>query len=271
MLASPGLPRRRAGPVGGHEVREPLLPRVARQVRVVERRLAERLRRQLQRQLQKSPASLLVADLGPIAGEVVVDAVVVGGIFQAAAEGLLSLLAPAEAMEDQAEGGVSQSGFGRELDGFFGVVQRLAGPAQLREAERFAPYRADAAALDPRAASRRRRPPRLHILSPFDNAVVQRDRVKRLFDVDYALECYLPAAKRRFGYFALPVLWGDEFAARLDAKAERKGRRLVVKNFALEEGFEPSAEFRDALGPARRYPPPGPTGCRRADDADEFS
>lgn len=106
------------------------------------------------------------------------------------------------------------------------------------------------AALTRRAASRRRRPPRLHILSPFDNAVVQRDRVKRLFDVDYALECYLPAAKRRFGYFALPVLWGDEFAARLDAKAERKERRLVVKNFALEEGFEPSAEFRDALGAA---------------------
>ncbi len=109
-------------------------------------------------------------------------------------------------------------------------------------------YFASAATLDRRAASRRRRPPRLHILSPFDNAVVQRDRVKRLFGVDYALECYLPAAKRRFGYFALPVLWGDEFAARLDAKAERKGRCLVVKNLALEEGFEPSAEFRDALG-----------------------
>ncbi len=105
-------------------------------------------------------------------------------------------------------------------------------------------YFASAAALDRRPGRGRRR---LHILSPFDNAVVQRDRVKRLFGVDFALECYVPAAKRRFGYFALPVLWGDEFAAQLDAKAERKNNRLVVKNFKLEAGVEPSAEFRDAL------------------------
>jgi uncharacterized protein YcaQ len=96
-----------------------------------------------------------------------------------------------------------------------------------------------------RGARARRR--RLHVLSPFDNAVIQRDRVKGLFGVDYALECYVPAAKRRFGYFALPVFWGGEFAAQLDAKAERKAGRLVVKNVALTEGFKPSAEFRDAL------------------------
>lgn len=108
-----------------------------------------------------------------------------------------------------------------------------------------AEYFAGAAALSRGAGARRRR---LHILSPFDNAVIQRDRVRRLFGVDFALECYVPAAKRRFGYFALPVLWGDEFAAQLDAKAERKTGRLVVKNFKLEAGVEPSAEFREALG-----------------------
>lgn len=101
-----------------------------------------------------------------------------------------------------------------------------------------------AAALAWRPGRGRRR---LHILSPFDNAVVQRDRVKRLFGVDFALECYVPAAKRRFGYFALPVLWGDEFAAQLDAKADRKRRRLVVKNVKLEAGIKASAEFRDAF------------------------
>jgi uncharacterized protein YcaQ len=101
-----------------------------------------------------------------------------------------------------------------------------------------------AAALAWRAGRGRRR---LRILSPFDNAVVQRDRVKRLFGVDFVLECYVPAAKRRFGYFALPVLWGDEFAAQLDAKADRKRRRLVVKNVKLEAGVKASAEFRDAL------------------------
>jgi uncharacterized protein YcaQ len=93
-----------------------------------------------------------------------------------------------------------------------------------------------------------KRPPRLHILSPFDNAVIHRERVKWLFGADYVLECYVPAAKRRFGYFGHAIIWGDEFAGRLDAKAERKERRLVVKNFALEEGFGAPAEFWGALG-----------------------
>jgi uncharacterized protein YcaQ len=123
------------------------------------------------------------------------------------------------------------------------TVEGEVAPARIKELPE-EEYFASPAALAWRAGRRRR----LHILSPFDNAVVQRERVKRLFGVDFALECYVPAAKRRFGYFALPVLWGDEFAAQLDAKAERKRGRLVVKNFKLEAGVEPSAEFRDELG-----------------------
>jgi uncharacterized protein YcaQ len=122
------------------------------------------------------------------------------------------------------------------------AAEREVAPARIKELPD-EEYFVLAAALDRRAGRRRR----LHVLSPFDNAVVQRERVKRLFGVDFALECYVPAAKRRFGYFALPVLWGDEFAAQLDAKAERKENRLVVKNFKWEAGIKPSAEFREAL------------------------
>lgn len=70
---------------------------------------------------------------------------------------------------------------------------------------------------------------RLLILSPFDNSVIQRDRLKALFQFDYQIECYLPEAKRQYGYFCLPLLYGDEFIGRMDAKAHRKTGHLEIK------------------------------------------
>ena len=75
----------------------------------------------------------------------------------------------------------------------------------------------------------------VRILSPFDNLVINRQRTKALFDFDYQLECYLPAEKRKYGYFSLPVLWGDLLVGRLDAKADRKAKVLVVKHLVLED------------------------------------
>ncbi len=72
------------------------------------------------------------------------------------------------------------------------------------------------------------------ILSPFDNSVINRKRTQALFDFDYQLECYVPAAKRRYGYFSLPLLWGDELVGRMDAKADRKSRQLLIKHLAME-------------------------------------
>ena len=82
----------------------------------------------------------------------------------------------------------------------------------------------------------------IHILSPFDNLVIQRKRLKDLFDFDYTIECYVPAPKRKYGYFVLPVIYGDNFIGRLDAKADRKTGTLKVINYFPEKGDKVSSK-----------------------------
>ena len=69
---------------------------------------------------------------------------------------------------------------------------------------------------------------RTALLSPFDAIVRDRKRMEDLFEFDYVLEMYKPAAKRRWGYFALPVLHGDRLVGKLDTTADRKAGRLFV-------------------------------------------
>jgi hypothetical protein len=87
-------------------------------------------------------------------------------------------------------------------------------------------------------------PDRVHILSPFDNIVIQRKRLKTIFDFDYLVECYVPAPKRKYGYFCLPVVYGDKFAARLDAKADRAGDKLILINLHWEKEYPKTEMFR---------------------------
>ncbi|MGD9900512.1 MAG: winged helix-turn-helix domain-containing protein [Calditrichaceae bacterium] len=86
-------------------------------------------------------------------------------------------------------------------------------------------------------------PSRIHLLSPFDNLIIQRDRIKSIFGFDYTLECYLPEKKRKFGYFTLPVLFGERFVARLDPKADRKNKILLIQNLVFEPQFTKFDEF----------------------------
>lgn len=71
---------------------------------------------------------------------------------------------------------------------------------------------------------------RMLILSPFDNMLINRKRMEFFFGAAYRLECYMPAAKRKLGYFALPLLYRDEIIGYIDLKAERKRGELIVKN-----------------------------------------
>jgi uncharacterized protein YcaQ len=72
----------------------------------------------------------------------------------------------------------------------------------------------------------------VHILSPFDPLIIQRKRLKLLFDYDHRFEAYVPKEKRVLGYFALPVLIGDEIVAAIDLKADRAKQELLIQQWS---------------------------------------
>ena len=92
-------------------------------------------------------------------------------------------------------------------------------------------------------------PARVRLLSPFDNTVIQRHRCAEVFGFDYTIECYVPEAKRQYGYYVLPVVFGDQFVARLDAKAHRREGRFEIKALFMQEEAERSVsdDFPPAL------------------------
>ena len=96
-----------------------------------------------------------------------------------------------------------------------------------------------------------------YILSPFDNLLIQRRRVKEIFDFEYLLECYVPEAKRKVGYFSLPLLYGSEFVGQIDLKADRKKKQLLIRNLVWENGVKKSDTmlnaFRKKLNELRQF------------------
>ncbi|HPF22045.1 MAG TPA: crosslink repair DNA glycosylase YcaQ family protein [Hyphomonas sp.] len=78
---------------------------------------------------------------------------------------------------------------------------------------------------------------RLRILNPFDPVIRDRNRLQRLFGFDYRIEIFVPAAKRVWGYYVYPLLEGDRFVGRLEAKADRAAGTLTVDRLWVEPGI----------------------------------
>ena len=88
----------------------------------------------------------------------------------------------------------------------------------------------------------------VRVINYFDSMLWHRDRIEQLFDFEPALEVYLKPEQRRFGYFNLPILYGDNLVGRLDPKLDRKDKKLLVRGTWYEPWFAPDEEFEDKLG-----------------------
>ncbi|MBQ8150738.1 MAG: YcaQ family DNA glycosylase [Clostridia bacterium] len=87
----------------------------------------------------------------------------------------------------------------------------------------------------------------VRLLAPLDCLMWDRKLIEALFGFAYKWEIYTPAEKRKFSYYVLPVLYGERFAGRIEPVADRKGKRLIIRNFWPEKGFRQTAAFRKAL------------------------
>jgi uncharacterized protein YcaQ len=95
-------------------------------------------------------------------------------------------------------------------------------------------------ALLEQAARGALKPTGTFLLSPFDPVVWDRKRMRALFNFEYTIECYTPPAKRKYGYYILPILQDGSLIGRLDAKAHRKDGIFEVKAVYLEPGVLPN-------------------------------
>ncbi|WP_157735797.1 winged helix-turn-helix domain-containing protein [Granulosicoccus antarcticus] len=86
--------------------------------------------------------------------------------------------------------------------------------------------------------------PRVRILSPFDPVVRDRVRLQNLFGFDYRIEIYVPAAKRRYGYYVYPMLEGNRMTGRIDVRANRSNDQLETRAWWLEPGIQETTARR---------------------------
>jgi uncharacterized protein len=90
-------------------------------------------------------------------------------------------------------------------------------------------------------------PERAALLSPFDNLICDRKRAEQLFDFAYAIEIYTPKEKRQYGYYVMPLLYGDRFIGRIDPKMDRQSSHLIINNVHAEPDAPVNAQTAAAL------------------------
>ncbi len=88
---------------------------------------------------------------------------------------------------------------------------------------------------------------RLEFLAPLDPMMWDRKLIEALWDYQYSWEIYTPAQKRKYGYYVLPMLWGDRFIGRIEAAADRKTGTLIVKNLWYEDGVRKTKKLASAI------------------------
>lgn len=95
-------------------------------------------------------------------------------------------------------------------------------------------------------------PPNVALLAPLDPLMWDRQLIRELYGVDYVWEVYVPAAKRRWGYYVLPIHYGDRIVGRIEPRIDRASDALDVRGLWWEEGFRPNADdhFAGALADA---------------------
>jgi uncharacterized protein len=87
----------------------------------------------------------------------------------------------------------------------------------------------------------------VRLLNPFDNLVIQRQRLQHWFDFDYQIEVYVPAEKRKIGYYSLPILYRQQLIGQMDVKAVRAQKILLVQHLVLSESTRITTSLRRAL------------------------
>jgi hypothetical protein len=88
---------------------------------------------------------------------------------------------------------------------------------------------------------------RLEFLAPLDPMLWDRKLIEAIWAYQYSWEIYTPAAKRRYGYYVLPIVYGHQLIGRIEAAADRKNRVLAVKNIWMEPGVRKTKKLSQAL------------------------
>ena len=111
---------------------------------------------------------------------------------------------------------------------------------------------ADRPELEAVMADRAPRKERLEFLAPLDPMLWDRKLIEALWGYRYSWEIYTPADKRKYGYYVLPILYGDRFIGRIEPKADRQERSLTVRNLWLEPGVRETHKLSEKIGSAAR-------------------